>query len=225
MGARLAQATREFNKVAKFWSHASIPTSLKLKIYKSIFYPMLSYNLHHVWLTQSMRQKLDAWQARTLRRVLRIKASMISRISNARVLKEASTIPLSHIVRQRRLQYLGHVLRREPLDSIASVCFDNTWKVRTPYAPRKRGRPIDNWTRKSVAEALHHARSVPVARVRPGESLNPSTSGVLVVRRVANLRLVWGRHVAVRADAPRVGPGSRRRRASVAQAIPARGAR
>ena len=93
--ARLAKAMGEFNTLTTFWAHAGICTSLKLRTYKAIFYPMVRYALHYSWLKKSMCSRLDSWQARTLRRVLRIKASMISRVSNSEVLRRACTRPLS----------------------------------------------------------------------------------------------------------------------------------
>ena len=179
-----------------------MPVLPPLSSYAPIFEPMVTYGLHHSWLTVSMRNKLDSWQARTLRRVLRIKASMISRVSNKEVLRRARCTPLSHLVKSRRLEYLGHVLRRTPHETIASVCFDSSWKVRTPPTARRRGRPLDNWARKSVAEVLLDASSHCTPLPRPPDGLKPSTSSVLFARGHAMHRVGWRRYVRAGTDAP-----------------------
>ena len=226
LSVRLAQASLEFNKLASFWSHASISTSLKLRIYKAIFYPMILYALHYSWLTKSMSSKLDQWQARTLRRVLRIKASMISRISNEEVRKRAKCTPLSTVVRQNRFKYFGHVLRCTPQDTIANVCFDSTWKIRQRAGRRQKRRPLDCWPAKVCEEVLITA-SRTASLVRPHPSLHPRTSGILYARSIAKYRTTWRQHFSRQAHAPTGRwslPCARRRRAPVGRGNAARGA-
>ena len=152
---------------------------------------MVMYALHHSWLTKSMSAKIDSWQVRMLRRVLRIKASMISRVSNAEVLKKAHCTPMSNLIRGERFKYFGHVLRREFPATIQSVCVDASCKLRPPAGKRRQKRPLDNWTRKVTAEVLVKARhSLPLV-VRPSDNLRPATTGLLYARRIAENKHVW----------------------------------
>ena len=228
ISARLAQATSEFNKLTAFWAHAGICTSLKLRTYKAIIYPIVTYALHYSWMTKAMCTKIDSWQARTLRRVLRVKASMISHISNAEVLSRAHCTPLSHHVRSSRFKYFGHVLRRDYSATIFNVCFDSSCKVRQPAGKRKQKRPLDAWTRKTMSEVLDHSRRTLESTVRPRVGLDPLSSGVLYARKLANNKQVWGRLTDRRTYAPTgglAGAGARHVRARGAPAVrPPRGA-
>ena len=167
------------------------------------------YALHYSWLTKSMCSRLDSWQARTLRGVLRIKASMISRVSNSEVLRRARTRPLSAQVADERVKFLGHILRRPPQDTVYNVCFDSSCKVRLPVGKRRQKRPLDSWTRKSVIEVLSRAsRSLPVS-VRPNASLQPLTSGSLYARNISYHKTMWCQLAQRRTNAPagsRAGP-------------------
>ena len=178
---------------------------------------MVSYALHHSWLTKGMCRKLDSWQARTLRRALRVKASMISKVSNAEILKRAKCTPLSAQVRGERYKYFGHVLRRCYEDTIANVCFDSSFKLRPPVGKRRRRRPLDNWTRKVTTEVLATAPVAFPPSVRPPAGLDPTTSGILYACNIANNRQMWQRLQVRRTYAPaggRAGPRARLVRAT-----------
>ena len=209
--SRLAKATAEFNKLSAFWSHAHINTGIKIKMYKAIFYPMVMYALHYSWMTKSMNSKLDSWQVLTLRRLLRIKASMISHVSNEEVLRRAKCTPLSVLVRQERKKYMGHVLRQDYNSTIHNICFDSSCKVRTPQVKRRRRRPLDNWTRKTIQEVLFSGQHVPLPSLRPNLAADPCTDGVLYARRIANNRTLWKGHIVRGAYAPARKPVGRRR--------------
>ena len=157
-----------------------------------------------------MNSKLDAWQVRTLRRLLRIKASMISHIPNHEVLRRANCTPLSVLVRRERIKYLGHVLRQDYESTIHNICFDTSCKIRTPQAKRRRRRPLDNWTRKSVQEVLYNGGRLPVHSLRPNLSADPCTDGVLYARKISKNRALWKRHIVRGTYAPARKPVGRR---------------
>ena len=145
---RIGKCMAAFNKMSAFWAHAHIPTDLKLRIYKAVFYPMLMYALHHSWLIKSQMRALDSWQAKTLRRVLRIKASMISHTTNAYILSLARTQPISSLIRAQRFKYYGHILRTSQDNAIRNICLTPACTQRRLTIKRKKGRPLDNWLRK-----------------------------------------------------------------------------
>ena len=170
---------------------------------------MIMYALHHSWLTKESCDKLDSWQARTLRRLLRIKASMISRISNEEVLSRAKCTPFSTMVRQNRLKYMGHVLRQDYTSTIYNVCFDSSKKVRTPNAKRRRKRPLDNWTRKTLQEVISIGGRLPLAKLRPSPRVVVATAGSLYAHKLAQDRTFWRRHVVRGTYAPARRPVGR----------------
>ena len=94
-----------------------------------------------------------------MRRVLRIKASFYSRISNEEVWKRAKTVPLSDKLLTQQLKYLGHVMRAEHTDPIYFTCFNESLHYRTYGFVRRRGRPKEQWADeliKLVAQRSNH---------------------------------------------------------------------
>ena len=106
---------------------------------------MVLYGLEYSTITQTMEKMLDAWQARHLRRVLDIKASMISHETNRSVLKKANEAPLSVHIYSRSLKYMGHILRANTLDTEHTVCFDTAGNHATVRAKNRVGRPKYHW--------------------------------------------------------------------------------
>ena len=103
------------------------------------------YGLEYSAVTHFMERKLDSWQARHLRRVLDIKASMISHITNAEVLKQVSQAPLSAHVYSNQLKYFGHVLRCDPNNTEYSVCFTTANNFAEIRSTKRVGRPKYHW--------------------------------------------------------------------------------
>jgi hypothetical protein len=123
---------------------------------------MVLYGLHYSWLTKANLRQIDAWQARTIRRTLSIKASMISRYTNAYVLEQATTTPLSTQLIAAQVRYFGHVLRAaERQDLIYKVCFSNAGVPRLLSSKHKQAHPYDKWTPqmlRKVGEHFHQPR-------------------------------------------------------------------
>ncbi|CAE8620722.1 unnamed protein product, partial [Polarella glacialis] len=142
---RLARAKQEFNKLAQFWSHANIKTALKVRVFKHFFYPMVLYGLTHVWLTDSLRNRLDAWHCRCLRRIVRVKVSMISHVTNEVIYKKTDCQPISKELESLQLKYFGHVVRAGIADTIHNVTYNQSHNTRTLNAPKRAGRPCHKW--------------------------------------------------------------------------------
>ena len=90
-------------------------------------------------MTKTLSQKLEVFQRKCLRRILRIFWPNV--ISNEDLYAETHTQPIDEVIRKRRWRWIGHVLRRPP-DAISRVAI--RW---TPAGKRKRGRPKETWRR------------------------------------------------------------------------------
>ena len=91
-----------------------------------------------------------------LRRTLRIKASMISHVSDERIPQLFSTTPLSEQLQCRQLHSFGHVSRSGKRRSpIYSVCFDHAGRLRILYRRRKIGHPRQKWAKQLITHVLH----------------------------------------------------------------------
>ena len=119
---------------------------------------MITYSLQTSTLLASDTAKLDSWYYRHIRKVLRIKASYISRISNNLVAQRAGIeYSLSHHVDKYTLKLLSKVLFSQTDDplyhvSLTASCED---KVAIAKQPRK-GRPRDHWLKRSVKTANYY---------------------------------------------------------------------
>ena len=111
LGRRIGLAKAEFDKLDRVWSHATISTQRKLRIFDACVLSKLLYSLHTAWLKTADLARLDAFQARCLRRILRIPHSYYSRISNATVLERASRNKLSCLLLQRQLALFADITR------------------------------------------------------------------------------------------------------------------
>ncbi|KAI8506373.1 hypothetical protein Bbelb_158000 [Branchiostoma belcheri] len=86
-----------------------------------------------------MRNKLDAFQQRCLRKIVHI--TYRDRITNKEVYDRTGTKPLSITITERRMRYAGHVFRMTSDRHAKTSMF---WKSE---GKRKRGRPKLTWRR------------------------------------------------------------------------------
>jgi hypothetical protein len=155
LGRRIGAAQGEFNKLSKIWSHTVISKARKLKIFEACVVSKLMYNLHAAWLNIAERRRLDAFQARCVRRVIGVKHSMISRVSNATVLEQASCRQLSVVLLERQLLLIGDLASRPDSDVMRQSVFSaDSVKLRGLTGQRGRGRPRSTWANSVFKEAV-----------------------------------------------------------------------
>src|SRR6218665_3949891 len=90
---------------------SSISVSTKIRLYSVHLYvlPVFLYGAETWTLTKAMAVKVDAFDQWCQRRILRI--HYIQHVTNAGVRRRAGCLPLSEIIRSRRLSWFGHVAR------------------------------------------------------------------------------------------------------------------
>ena len=123
LSRRLGAARAEFETLARVWSHSTLDNARKLRIFDACVVSKLLYCLHTSFLSKQELRRLDAFQARCLRKILRIPHSYISRVSNERVLERAGSKPLSNALLRRQLLFLGHVARKPGDDPVRQTVF------------------------------------------------------------------------------------------------------
>ena len=111
----------------------------KIRLYKTLVKPVLMYGCETWKMNESDAKKIDVFQNRCLRRVMKIKWQ--DKISNIELLERANVEKLSEEVRRRRWRFIGHILRQQPDNDCVTAL---TW---TPEGGRKRGRPKTTWRR------------------------------------------------------------------------------
>lgn len=111
---RIGLAEQVFKELSKVWNHTNTTRRRKLEVFQACVVSKSMHSLHTAWLNKAERQCLDAFQARCLRRILKIPPSYVSRVSNETVLSIAGGCPLSHTLLQSQLLFYGHVAREPP---------------------------------------------------------------------------------------------------------------
>ena len=86
--------------------------------------------------------KLDVFQARCLRQILRIPPSFVSRVTN----EQANCAKLSCVLQQRQLQLLGRIAQLPSEDVMRKCVFrDGSFQLTLSAFARRRGTPRSIW--------------------------------------------------------------------------------
>ena len=128
--ARIGKAREAFAFLNNIWRSVKISMSTKLRIFKSSVLVVHLYGAESWETTNSIINKLDVFQTRCLRRILRIFWPRTN--ANANLYKRTNTVPLSQEIKCRRWRWIRHVCRMHP-DFIKRV----TMRL-TPSSKRKR---------------------------------------------------------------------------------------
>ena len=111
--------------------------------------------MHTTWLNVAETKKIDAFQARCLRKLTGIPHSYLSRTTNETVRQTAGAARLSLTLRRNQLLYLGDLARMPTGNVLRDTVFQpNSFKIVKPCGPRRRGRPRNEWAGKLYSEAI-----------------------------------------------------------------------
>jgi len=116
-------------------------------MYKAVVVSRLLYGLNTAWLNVAEQRRLNGFHCRCLRKIVGIPSAYISRVSNARVLKEAKEAPLERQLLRQQLLLYGRLIRAPSADPLRKLTFiDGMDQPTTTMFVRKRGRPRNTWT-------------------------------------------------------------------------------
>ena len=139
INTRIIKATQAFAMLKTIWKSTSIKLNTKLKIFRSNILSVLLYGAECWKTTTTIEQKLEVFQNKCLRRILKIFWPNI--ISNEELRNRAGISPIAEVIQKRRWQWLGHVLR------MSTQSIPRTALRWTPLGRRNRGRPKETWRR------------------------------------------------------------------------------
>ena len=127
--------------------HPKISTTTKIRLYNAYILPVLLYGAQIWTLTKVLSTKIDSFDQRCQRRILRLHYSQ--HVSNHEVRRRTGCIPASEIIQSRRLKLFGHTARADvELDhhrALRDRCQSPAWR-------RPPGRPRQTWTRTIEAD-------------------------------------------------------------------------
>ena len=146
MGRRLGMAQSDFQTLDRIWKHSTLSRTKKIRIFNACICTKLCYGLFTAALNLKDRRRIDGFQARCLRKILKIPSSYYSRISNATVLEIAGETLLSTKILGEQQRYLTKISAR-PHDDATRLCIyqPGSENLRESTYERGRGRPRRTW--------------------------------------------------------------------------------
>ena len=145
---RIGMAQQDFRNLSRIWNKISISKRRKLELLSACVFSTLTYGLQTIWLHKHHRKKLNGFQCRCLRSVLRIRASFVSRVSNKEVLRRSGYVALSNLILEQQLRLFGKYARDNDSSGRRFLFSDNGIELRPFIDKRVRGRPRLTWARK-----------------------------------------------------------------------------
>ena len=134
---RISKAWNKWRELTGVLCDRKMPSKLKTLIYKTAIRPALIYG-NETWpITGTQAGKIGSCEMRMLRYCLGI--SLEEHRRNETLTAEAGIVPVKDLMRKRRMQWFGHVCRREADEDIRMVC------EMTVGGNRSRGRPKQRW--------------------------------------------------------------------------------
>ena len=135
---RIGRASAAFRELDKVWKDRNINLDTKMKFYNACVLSTLLYAAECWTLTETDESRLDAFDMRCQRKILRVTWSQ--HISNNTIRSRTKQPQLTSVIRRRRLQWFGHVQRMD-MYRIPKKAY--TWKP--VHGKRRPGRPKMSW--------------------------------------------------------------------------------
>ena len=137
---RAALAEAAYKQLRLVWN-SPLARRTKLRIFQATFVPVLTYGMDALTLTDKHLDRIDAFFLRFLRRIVGIKASYYSRVSN-HVVWRAANYSKKPSERLHKIQYkmLKEVFAADIDKPLHNVVFASTFRDRIRVSGRKRGR-------------------------------------------------------------------------------------
>jgi hypothetical protein len=133
LSIRIAQASSSFSGMKKIWRSNNFSTKTKCRLFNACIMPILLYGCESWHLTKAQQRKLLSVENRFLRQILGIRWHDF--VTNDTVRERTSQPSVTSVILNRRLGWLGHVLRMSPESVGQASLFYN------PGGTRRRGRP------------------------------------------------------------------------------------
>eukprot|EP00745_Piridium_sociabile_P043277 TRINITY_DN8831_c0_g1_i1.p1 TRINITY_DN8831_c0_g1~~TRINITY_DN8831_c0_g1_i1.p1 ORF type:complete len:1016 (+),score=240.62 TRINITY_DN8831_c0_g1_i1:1061-4108(+) len=110
LNKRIGKAATTMSRLTKrVWNNSKLKEHTKVQVYKACIVSTLLYGSESWTLRARQERKLNSFHMRCLRRILNI--TWQDKVSNSTVLERAGTPSMFTLLKQRRMRWLGHVVR------------------------------------------------------------------------------------------------------------------
>ena len=160
---RLTDCIATCHRLKLFWKKANTSIKWKIQVFNAIIRSKLLYSLECIQLTPAEISKMNAFQNKSLRRILDIPSTYIDRsYTNERLYSLIREQYRCHYEsfgeswRKRKCKFLGHILRCHHSDPLHQVTFSyDSVSSRTPPLLRP-GRPRADWLFETYKDACQY---------------------------------------------------------------------
>ena len=140
--------TRECRQSSK---PRSAPPSIQKKqaktnIYIYIYIFIYTYGLSSAWLHMKEQRQLDGFHAKCPRKLLRVRPSYFSRVSNQKILEQSGQVSYTVQLLKQQLLLYGKIARAPDSDALRKLTFcDGSLQAASDKYVRRVGRPRHEW--------------------------------------------------------------------------------
>ena len=178
--ARISSALGTVKKLRLFYKKTKCSEAWKLQVYNAVIISRLLYGIESLEFTESLKTRLNAFQMKGLRHILKIDHSFWSHVTNNEIIGKANVVAdtkenitsnwqqilqnrnnkerqiklVSEVIEDRQTKLLGHILRSNDGDPMKQVCFNNEGYQHL-YEKRRVGRPRVNWVRQTMKRTFN----------------------------------------------------------------------
>lgn len=145
INSRLGKAKQQFRRLKKIWNTSKLSLRTKVRLFNSLVISVLTYGSETWKTTEKDKKKLDTFQNRCLRQILRVRWP--DKISNKELHRRTNTRNISSVIIERKWRWIGHILRFNNCNRICTTAI--SWH---PEGRRRVGRPKTTWRRTTEQE-------------------------------------------------------------------------
>ena len=143
---RLSKAEQTFYRLRRIWNSSEIRRKTKIQLFKTIVRAVLMYGCEAWKLTKTEAKKLDAFQYKCMKRILRIR--WLRTISHQQIQETTGVNRTSGEIRRRRWNWIEHIMRKNREEHCVTAL---EWR---PEGRKRTGRPKTTWRRMSSWVAI-----------------------------------------------------------------------
>ena len=154
-----------------FWRRCNVPIRFKINVWNAVVRAKLAYGIESLELIPSLRQKLDSFQLKGLRKIMNLKTTygqiasndegpaltnnMVYSLANVHIGSEGSTKSiekLSDYYQNAKFKLLGRLLHFPLDDPRRATTFDGNTLAPHDHGKKRVGKPRHNWVEHTTQE-------------------------------------------------------------------------
>ena len=156
-------------KLDLFWRHSNCGIAIKIHTADAILRSKLLYGTESAQLLPSVLKRIETFQLKVLRKILRLDTTYVNRENtNAKVFEKANqdiiqegkrkkVVPFIDAYKKFKMKRAGKIIKNQD-SPIYKISFQSKKLNKWIFPGRRVGRPRRNWTEETIKEIWDHMR-------------------------------------------------------------------